>query len=87
MPGRTTNTYYPDEKPSMSYTVKSLENQPFSVKITVSDIDGRKLYEKVDKFTSADPGVQQVFFPQKDFGWYGVKFETALPDLVKQLNK
>ena len=76
MPGRTTNTYYPDEKPSMSYTVKSLENQPFSVKITVSDIDGRKLYEKVDKFTSADPGVQQVFFPQKDFGWYGVKFEA-----------
>ena len=74
--GRPGATWYLAEKPWMNVHVKPLIPGTYTVKTEIFDLRGKLLSTFTEKVTEEKD--QKIEFPQKEYGWYGVR--TVLSD-------
>lgn len=78
--GRPGATWYLEEKPWMNVHVKPLIPGEYTAKTEIFDVRGKQLTAITEKFTAEKD--QKIEFPQKEYGWYGVR--TTLSDAKGQ---
>ncbi len=80
VPGRLTSTYYPDEKATITARLTALQAGSYGVKWEVRNLSGEVLEqgERQYRLHEAGAGASVEVAPaQKEYGWYGVRFEVT----------
>ena len=76
-PRQVGNAYYPDEKPGMSVSLRTLEAKACVLRWEVSDVSGTPLETQSCDLSFTQAGDQQtigVIFSQERIGWYRADF-------------